>query len=148
MSTPFILQGGNPERLVTRARPQGGLAASQDQGTELFFWPVSCSLSHVVSYACFLGWFTGEGILTVWVFHRSRWAIWGQRARALFDTAAFPSWTTPVPWWQNCQRLLLIAEVLEGMKINKAWQLCSRVMTCSPSCHFQLSFSLSGFHVI
>lgn len=150
MSTPFILQGENqgPERLVAWARPQGGLAASQGQSAGLFFWPASRSLGRVVSSACLLGWFTGEGILTVWAFRRSRWAIWGQRARALFDTAASPSCTILFPWWRNCRRLLLIAEVLEGMKINKAWQLCSRVMTCSPPCHFQLSSSLSGCHVI
>lgn len=130
MPTSLILQGGNrgPERLVTRSRPQRGLAVSQDNRAELLLWSVSPSTSHIVfSCVCFLWWFLGEGILMAWGFHRSRWVIGGQRARARFDTAAFPSCTTLIPWWQNCRHLLSVAEVLGGMKINKAWHLCSRV---------------------
>lgn len=98
-------------------------------------------------HARFLWGFPG-GRITAWVFQGPRWVIWGSRARALCETAAFPSCATLIPPWQRGRHLLSVAEVLEGMKINKAWQLCSRVMTCSPSCHFQLHSSLSGLHVI
>lgn len=128
--SPLILQGGNqgPQRSVTWSRPQRRLAVSQDNRAELLLWSVSPSISHVVfSYVCFLWRFLGEGILMAWVFPRSRWVIGRHRARARFDTAAFPSCTTLIPWWQNCWHLLSVAEVLGGMKINKAWHLCSRV---------------------
>lgn len=81
-------------------------------------------------------------------FSGSPRVIRGPRARALFEAAAVPSCAALIPRRQNHPHLLSVAEVLEGTKINKACQLCSRVVTCSPPCHFQLQSCLSGLRVI
>lgn len=147
----FISQQWNqgPGRLVPWPWPQRGVVTSWGKKAGLYFWSRSHSINHTVFvYACFLQWFLGKGFLMIWIFHGSQWVMWGHQARELPDTAASPLCTTLFPQWQNCQHLLSVAEVLGGMKINKAWQLCSRVMTRSPPCHFQLYFSLSSLRVI
>lgn len=149
MSTSFISQGGNQgqERSVTWPRPPTGLATSQDKNASLSFPLIrSTCYSHAAFHMPAFCDDSGRGDRAM-SFSGSPRVIWGPRARAPLEALlshpvqhSFP--TTELPTSP------IVPKALEGMKINKACQLCSRVVTCSPPCHFQLQSRLSGLHVI
>lgn len=150
MSNPwhFTMRKPRPREVNDLAKATERVSTTADfQECWLYLWSVSQFRSHgdfcmPVSVTT-----PGERISHDMGFSWFEMGDLGARRRALFDTAASPLCSTLTPWRQNCQHLHQ-SRSLGRYEINTAWQLCSRVMTCSPSCHFQLDFSLSSLHVI
>lgn len=99
------------------------------------------------SYACSLWWFWGKDVS--WHgFFMARDGWFGGNVRGHFLIQLLPHHVHRSCPDDRIARISISCRSLWRHEINTAWQLCSRVVTCSPPCHFQLDFSLSSLHVI
>lgn len=143
----FTMRKPRPREVNDLAKAAERVSDKPGRECWLYLWSVSQFRSHgafCMPGFCDDPWgkdFSWHGLFMVW----DGWS--GGRCKGTFWYSCSPLRSTPTPEDRTAS-ISISRRSLRRYEINTAWQLCSRVMTCSPPCHFQLDFYRSGLHVI
>lgn len=147
ISNPDTSQRG-PAEVSDLAKVTKSVSEKRGRECWLYLWSVSQFVNHgafCMPAFCDDSWgkdFSWHGFFTA----RDGW--FGASVQGHFLIQLLPYHVQPSLPNDRIASISISRRRLRRHEINTAWQLCSRVMTCSPLCHFQLDFSLSSLHVI